>query len=147
MSPQLLGIVLGGLIPAVCFGLTGVLAKISMNRGMDIASYLLCVGAAVILDGIILLFVVTQRSYDVRSAFSAAGVGFVWGVGIALFAFVLSSQKAPVSAIVSFHSAAPLVSVLLAFLLFAEWKEVNVPLLLIGSVLMVCGGILVGKAS
>lgn len=146
MNPQYLAILLGGIIPAICFGLTGIFAKVSMDRGIDISSYLLCVGAAVFVDGVILAFFVTQRSYNMVSCAYAVLAGVVWSIGIALFIYVLSAYKAPVSAVVPFHSGAVLVSVLLAFVIFSEWKTVNVPLLLIGAALMVAGGVLVSRA-
>ncbi|PIR54045.1 hypothetical protein COU75_02600 [Candidatus Peregrinibacteria bacterium CG10_big_fil_rev_8_21_14_0_10_42_8] len=146
MDPQYLAILLGGIIPAICFGLTGVFAKASTNTGIDIATYLLCVGATVLIDGIILSFFVTQRSYNIASCMYAAVVGLVWGVGIALFGYVLLAHKASVSAIVPFHGVSVLVAVLIALVVFAEWKTVNVPLLLLGSVFMVIGGVLVSRA-
>jgi len=146
MNPQYLAILLGGIIPAICFGLTGVLAKASTDRGIDMASYLLCVGVAVLLDGVILSFMVGQRAISIGSSLYAISVGVVWGVGIALFGYVLSFHKAPVSAIVPFHAVSVLVAVLIALVVFAEWKTVNVPLLLMGSFLMVAGGVLVSKA-
>jgi uncharacterized membrane protein len=147
MNSQHLAILLGGIIPAICFGLTGILAKASMDKGIDIANYLFSVGVGVILFGVAALFMISERSFNVTSGMYAAGAGLVWAVGISMFTYVLVAHKASVSSIVPFHSGAVLVSVVLAFAIFAEWKTVNVPLLLIGALFMVAGGAMVAKAS
>jgi drug/metabolite transporter (DMT)-like permease len=147
MNSQYLAILIGGIIPAFCFGLTGILAKASMDKGIDIASYLFSVGVGVIAYGIAALFIVSERSFNITSGAYAAGAGLIWAVGISMFTYALVVHKASVSAITPFHSGAVLVSVLLAFAIFAEWKTVNVPLLLIGSIFMIAGGAIVAKAS
>jgi hypothetical protein len=46
-----MGIVMGGLLPAVLFGLVGVLQKLGAQTGMDVFVWLAAFGAAMLLFG------------------------------------------------------------------------------------------------
>lgn len=73
-------------------------------------------------------------------------VGFLGGIGSVLVSIGIVKYSAPLGKLVPLFNMNTLVTVLLALWLFAEWKEVQVPRLLIGSILIVVGGILVARS-
>ena len=74
-------------------------------------------------------------------------VGATWVVGILLVAFALKKYNTPMSIISALNCTACLVTILLALVIFSEWKETKVIRLLIGSVMIVVGAMLVSTSS
>ena len=145
MRPELIGLIVGGLLPPIFYALVGNFTKSSTDAGIDLANYLLVVGLGVVDVGIGMLFYVDEKTLSVKSGLYAFSTGASWAVGMALFSLVLMKYNMPVSRLVPLHGLTPLITVLLAFLLFAEWKEVDVGRILLGSALIVVGGIIVSR--
>ena len=146
MTSNTLGIVVGGVVPAICFGLSGIFAKSSTNHGISTGLYLLIVGAAVVVTGGMYCLVEGHYSISVRSGIFAALAGLVWAVGAGLVAFALNQYGTPISKLVPLYNTNTLVAVALGVWVFAEWKELSVGQLFIGSTFVVIGGVLVAKA-
>ncbi len=146
MSHQVIGILLGGLAPAVLFGISGIFQKSSNQAGIGPGPYLMCIGAFVVIFGCALFILYPERGFSVRSGLYASLIGICWSAGMALIALALGRYGAPISRLVPLYNMNTLVAVILGLIVFAEWKEVNMTKLLVGSILVIVGGVLVANA-
>jgi len=145
-TPHTLGLLIGGLLPAVIFGIGTIAQKASTQAGIGLGPFLLATSVGVLIVGGIVTLVTIDRSFTPRSWLFAMGLGLAWSSGTALVTFALLKLGSPISQLTPLYNMNTLVAVLLALWVFAEWKQVRVPQLLIGSLLIVIGGTLVAKA-
>ena len=146
MNPQLLGIIIGGLLPAIVYGLSGVASKASISEGIGLGIYLIIIGVFIALTGIVIFGFDPDKTYTMRAGVYAASFGIAWGLGTAGVAIAMAKYSAPLSKLVPLYNMNTLIAVLLALWIFAEWQQVKVPQLLLGSLLIVVGGTLVARA-
>ncbi|MDD5103282.1 MAG: hypothetical protein PHX93_02680 [Candidatus Peribacteraceae bacterium] len=146
MTPATTGLIIGGLLPALLYGASAIFQRGSTGLGIGIGPFLIAAGIAVLLTGMALLWLDPGRAWSVRSAALAMGSGTAWGIGTSLVAVALVRYGIPLGKLVPLYNMNSLVAVTLALVIFAEWKQVKVPQLLIGSMLIVMGGTLVSKA-
>lgn len=142
MSPQFMGILLGGLIPAVFFGISGVLQKSSNQEGISTGFYLMCIGASVFMVGVALQIFQPQRLYSLRSISYALLLGFFWGTATGLIGIALSRYGISISKLVPLYNMNTIVAVCLGLIIYKEWAQVDMIKLSIGAVLVVIGGTL-----
>lgn len=146
MTPQTTGLIIGGLVPALLYGMSAIFQRGSTGVGIGVGPFLIAAGMAIILTGAALLWLDPGREWSVRSAALAMGSGAAWGIGTSLVAVALVWYGVPLGKLVPLYNMNSLVAVTLALWIFAEWKQVKVPQLLIGSILIVIGGTLVSRA-
>ena len=146
MSSHAIGLLIGGIVPAILFGVSNVLVKASTEKGIGPAMYVLVVGVASVVAGLLLLLFLPNKQISVASASYAFAAGFTWAVAITGVTVALEKYNAPLSELVPLYNMNTLVAVLLALWVFAEWKEVDMVKLLTGTVFIVIGGVLVAKA-
>ncbi|OGB99182.1 hypothetical protein A2V82_10610 [candidate division KSB1 bacterium RBG_16_48_16] len=146
MSKNMLGILFGGFIPALCYGLAGVLQKSSTQSGISLPLYILATGTGVVFVGVILVIFTPERIISFESGGYAMAIGLFWGLGMTLVAVALSKYHAPVSKLAPLYNMNTLVTVVLGLIIFSEFKEVNTVRLLIGALLIVIGGTLVANS-
>ncbi len=146
MQPQTLGLIIGGLVPALCFGYSNIAVKLSTNAGLSIPFVLLFAGLGNIAVATVLLFVFPDHSVTMRSGLWMFTGGVAWAFGMSGVTIAIVKFGAPVSQLTPLFNMNTLVAVLLALLIFAEWQNVKVPQLLLGSVFIVIGGTLVARA-
>ncbi len=146
MSPQLLGIIIGGLVPMILFAFGGPLIKATTQEGIGIGLYLICVGLAVVLVGVGFHAYFRDSTISMRSAAYAVGVGLTWGMGAGLVGIAVMRYPVPIAKLIPLYNMNTLIGVLLALWIFAEWKNVHLLKLLIGAILVVLGGTLVALA-
>jgi transporter family protein len=140
------GIVIGGLLPAVLYGVAGVLQKASQRAGAGLGPYLICIGLAVVGVGAAATVVTGERGITSKGAWLAAGMGLAWGVGTWLVALGLTRYAVPVARLAPLYNANTVVVVLLGLLMFAEYREVSLARLTIGVALVVGGTTVVARA-
>jgi len=143
---QLNGIIVGGLIPALFFGISGIFVKASTSSGIGLGIYLLTVGAGVLMAGLIFYYFEPQADINIRSGFFAWSAGFCWAVGGGLVALALLKYGTPIATLVPLYNMNTLVTVLLGLIIFAEWQDVDLVKLLGGTLLIVVGGSLVATS-
>ena len=146
MTQHTVGLVVGGVIPAVLLGCFAILQKLSVNLGSTPASLLLFVGVSVTVVALTLGAIGGFGPVTLPASIAALATGVVWSVAIALIAVAQGRFGAPVVQLVPLFNMNTLVAVLLGFIVFAEWRGVRVPRLLIGSILIVIGGSLVATS-
>ncbi len=138
--------IIGGLLPALIYGITSIFSKASTQAGIGLAIYTIIIGLGVTITGIVLFLLIPDRTFTMKAGWFAFGVGTTWGVGTALVAYALQKYQVPIGTLAPLFNMNTLVTVLLALVIFAEWKEVQPLKLIVGSVLVVLGGILVARA-
>jgi len=147
MSSQTLGIIIGGFIPAFLYGMSIIFTKASQQAEIGIGPYLVILSMSIFLVGLLLYFLpVGGNALSLKSGTHAFLAGLSWAFGAAGVMTALTLYAVPVGNLVPLFNMNTLVAVLLALWIFAEWKQVRVPQLLIGSILIIIGGTLVARA-
>ncbi|MBE9080215.1 hypothetical protein IQ241_23495 [Romeria aff. gracilis LEGE 07310] len=146
MNSQTLGILVGGLLPALCYGIAGLFSKTSTDAGMPVGSHLVFIGLAVSSVGGIFNQVFPGKVPSAMAIVSSSTLGAIWGLGTGCVALGLIFYQAPMAKLTPLYNMNTLIGVILALILFAEWKSVNVGILLAGTFLICVGGILVARA-
>lgn len=140
------GIVVGGLLPALLYGITGVLMKASTQHSIGLGLYMICAGIGVTGIGLAYFCLFQDKAANVQSICYAIAMGTTWGLGTLLATIGLSHFGMPVSKLVPLYNMNTLIAVLLGLWIFAEWQHVSLVELITGAVLIVVGGTLVANA-
>lgn len=146
MSSHVLGIIIGGLVPAILYGVSGIFSKESTKEGIGLGLYLMITGISIAVVGLGFFVYQSDTTLSLRSAFYASLFGVTWAIGSSLVAIGLTTFGMPLSTLVPLYNMNTLVTVLLALWVFAEWKEVHIAPLLLGSFCIIIGGVLVSRA-
>lgn len=146
MQKATLALLVGGLLPALLFGISGVLQKTSARAGIGTGPYLIVIGLVVVTVGIIVTVVQGDWTVNIRSVTNTCAYGVFWASGIMCIALALGRYDARISQLVPLYNMNTLVAVGLGMTLLGEWREVNPWQLSIGAVLAVLGGILAATA-
>ena len=145
MTQEQLGLIIGGILPALLFGFSGICQKWSNQHGISTGAYLVFIGIGVVMVGVVLWMLNAKQQYNVASVIPALGLGVSWGLGAFCVAVGISKYSAPLAKLVPLYNMNTLVAVLLALVIFSEWKEVHLVKLSIGAVLIILGGVLVSS--
>jgi transporter family protein len=140
------GIIIGGLLPAMLFGAGSILQKAGNRIGIAQSHYLFSFATGIIAAGVVSFFVMKSGPISFKAGAFAAGHGFLFGAGFVLMGVGIVVFNMPISKIVPLVNMSALVAVALGLVVFKEYASVNAFNLLAGAVLIVAGGILVGKA-
>lgn len=146
MTPSYWAMLLGGIIPAVFFGISGAFTKSSNQAGIGTGLYLVCIGASITLVGVCCYLLMPDRNISLRSGFFASLVGMTWAVAAGMVALALTRYGVPVAKLAPLYNMNTLVTVLIGLFLFAEWKDVQALKLLLGTGFVVIGGIIVANS-
>lgn len=146
MNSQTLGIIVGGLIPALCYGVAGIFSKTSANAGMPVGTHLVFIGLAVSMVGGIFNQILPGKIPSIAAIASSSVLGATWGLGTGCVALGIILYQAPISKLTPLYNMNTLIGVVLALILFSEWKSVNLSILMIGTLFICIGGILVARA-
>lgn len=148
MEAHLLGLLIGGLCPALFFALTGVFARLSGQGPVTIGGYVLAAGVGVVLIGIAACiieprFVPVSTTSSSKSLLFACFAGITWGLGTCLLIFAIAKYGVPLSQLAPLYNTNTLIAVFFGLLLFREWQLVSTPKILLAAVLIMLGDYLV----
>lgn len=146
MTTQTWGIIIGGILPAFAFGIAGTLQKSAIKAGIGTGPYLFFLAVGVAAASAAVFVFQQDKTLSTRSALFATGIGIFFATGMGLVSVALHRFNAPLSTLVPLYNMNTLVAVLLALVIFAEWKDISTAKLLAGTLLIVAGGILVSNA-
>jgi transporter family protein len=146
LSPQVLGLLVGGLVPAFCYGTAGVLAKVSTNAGMSVGGHLICIGVMVSVVGVVFQGVLPGALPSGAAIASSSLYGVLWGLGTGFVSFGLIKYNTPLAKLVPLYNMNTLIAVALALIIFLEWQNVDVLKLILGAIFVILGGVLVSIA-
>jgi uncharacterized membrane protein len=132
-------LVIGGIVPAVLLGLTTVLTRFSMGGGISIPIFLAAVGTTIAVAGGASAFATGQTMTGGRAIWFAIAMGLSWSGAIACISYGFSILKLPISIVAPLTNSNALVAVILGAVLLSEWRTLNLPLAVAGT-LCICGG-------
>lgn len=145
MSPQIAGIVVGGLLPAIGYALFAIWTKYGTESGIGTGPFLVLVGIACVAVGAVFSWLL-PATWNARSAGYSLAAGAVWAAGSGLVAFALSRYGIPVSKLNPLYNTNTLITVVLGLVIFSEWKQVDAKQLVAGALLILAGSLLVSRA-
>lgn len=145
MNPQLLGILVGGLLPAFGYALFAIWTKYGTQAGIGTGPFLLLVGFATAAVGVV-FSIVLPANWNTRSALFSLAAGAVWAAGSGFVALALTRYGIPVSKLNPLYNTNTLITVVLGLVIFSEWKQVDAKQLLAGATLILIGSLLVSRA-
>ncbi|MEM9976215.1 MAG: hypothetical protein AAF808_01155 [Cyanobacteria bacterium P01_D01_bin.2] len=146
MTSNLLGLMVGGLLPALFYGVSSVFAKSSTNAGMSVGGHLFVIGIAVSITGLLFNVLLPGNVPSLMAVASSSMQGVFWGLGTGCVVLGLLKYQVPLAKLVPLYNMNTLVTSGLALVIFSEWRAVNPLQLLMGAGLIVAGGILVSGA-
>lgn len=146
MTSQQLGLIIGGLLPALFYGVSSVFAKSSTNAGMSVGGHLFVIGIAISTTGLLFNVLLPGNVPSLFAVASSSMQGLFWGMGTGCVVLGLLQYQAPLAKLVPLYNMNTLVTSGLALIIFAEWRAVNPLQLFVGAGLIVAGGILVSGA-
>ena len=137
------GILVGGVIPAVFLGLGTVLMRASMGAGMTIPMYLAVVGTTIAGIGWGAVLIGPGDAVAMKANLYAGLMGLTWSVAIACIAYGFGVLKLPVSIIAPLTNSNALVALLVGAIAFSEWKTLNMTTATVGAALICAGATIV----
>ncbi len=147
MLPSTLGLLIGGVVPAVIFGLVNVVVRLGAQDGISAGKYMMFTGFGVMLAGFTLTFLQSSSfAMMPKTMLLAVLYGFLWGIASGCIVYALTMYHPLMSKLVPIFNMNTLVAVTLTLIIFAEWQQVHLIKLIIGVLFVVLGGTLVGLA-
>ena len=146
MTDKSMGVLLGGVLPALCFGVSSVSMKLAARAGIGLGPYVLSLAVGVAAYGAFTVFTHTGRIATGRGILFSVLTGLSWALGMALIQVALTRYRAAISQIVPLHMLNLVVTIALGFLLFAEARDLDAGRLVIGAALIGLGAVLVAGA-
>ena len=137
---------IGGALPALLYGVTGVLQKMSANAKGGSGMYLIFLGLGTVIVGIVFHTILPEPPIAARPASFALSAGLTFGLGAGLISFALIRYEASISQLTPLYNMNVLVTVIVGLLVFAEYRDLEVARLLAGTVLLIGGALLVARA-
>jgi len=147
MQKTTLAILIGGLLPAVLFGISAVMQKASVKAGIGTGPYLIVIGLVALTAGIAVTAIQGDRTVSLQSALNTCAYGIFWSSGIMCIAVALRQYDARISQLVPLYNMNTLVAVGLGLMVLGEWRQVNAWRLLFGAGLAVVGGVLAASST
>jgi transporter family protein len=146
MSSQWIGLVVGGLLPALFYGVSSLFAKTSSNAGMSVGGHLFFIGIAISLTGLLYNRWLPGHIPSLAAVISSSLQGLLWALGTGCVVLGLLKYQVPLAKLVPLYNMNTLVTVGIALVIFAEWRETNPGQLFLGAGFIILGGILVSRA-
>lgn len=140
------GLLIGGLLASVFFGLTGVIAKFASNSQVGISVYLLSMGIGFLLASLP-FFLLTPASYSPQGIGYSVSSGIAQACGMACVLFAMHKYSTPMSQLAPLYNTNTLIAVVLSLVIFSEWQSVSISKVLLGSLFIIFGAAIVSTAS
>ncbi|RFB93485.1 hypothetical protein B5K11_13175 [Rhizobium leguminosarum bv. trifolii] len=139
-------IVIGGILPAVFWGITAIFQKQSATSATGSAVYLIAFGAACALAGLIAALIWRPAPWTVEGLGFAATAGACFAIGTGLISFALFAYGLSVSKLAPIWSCNVLVTLAIGALFLGETSGLNLIKLAAGTLLILSGALLVSSA-
>jgi glucose uptake protein GlcU len=146
MESRWIPLIIGGFLPALFYGLAGVLQKASARAGGSAPLYLIGFGLATCLTGLVYRQVAGDSTFSAKAALWALLAGTLFAAGAGLISSAIIRYDASISQLSPLYNMNILVTVALGVLIFAEWNAISTPRLLAGTIVILFGGWLVSSA-
>ncbi len=142
MKSNLTPLLLGGVFPAICLGLSAVFQKTANRIGIGTGPYLMIIGTTVFAVGVIVTLVQRDLTISGPSATNTALCAALWSAGMVGIAMALGRYGGQLSQLVPLYNMNTLVAVGVSLVFLAEWKTVQPLMIVAASLLTIGGGVL-----
>ncbi len=145
MSRHQLALLIGGFLPAILLGLSGVSQKLSTAAGIGTGPLLIVIGLTTTVVGL-------AFCSDGDWSWTWGGLGYAclfglcWAAGTGLIGIALKKYGAKISQLVPLYNMNTLVAVIIGLVVFAEWRTVQPVRISLAAILIVAGGVLASRA-
>ncbi|MBB4572752.1 EamA family transporter [Rhizobium lentis] len=139
-------IVIGGILPAIFWGIAAIFQKQSAMSATGSAVYLIVFGAACALAGLVAALIWRPAPWSIEGLGFAATAGACFALGTGLISFALFAYGVPVSKLAPIWSCNVLVTLAIGALYLGEASEINTLKLAAGTLLILSGALLVNSA-
>ncbi len=141
-----MGIIIGGVVPALFIGVALTLLKLSGSMGINAGTGMMFTAVGVFISGAAAHFLGLSSGFTLGSSSISVLVGVFWGAGTLLMSFAVSKLgiSMPVSA--SLAAANILVVLVLGLIFFRDGVSLDILKATIGALLIVGGSVLVTLA-
>ena len=146
MSARVIAILLGGVLPALLLGMTGVLQRLSTNARIGTGPFLIGVGVTTAIVGGVFMVLERDATIGQKSALYTILFGLVWATAIGCIAIALRRFDGQISQLVPLYNMNTLVAVLIGLVILGEWQAVDPRKLAVAAILIVIGGVLAARA-
>ena len=148
MNQNTLGIIVGGLLPSLLYGFSTITMKAGAKYNISTSSYKMIIGIVIFLVGLVSTQIIESQESRLSTSAIALTIisGILWALGTTLVNFSIVKFDTPIAILTPIYNTNTLVAVLGGMILFAEWKIVSAVPVLIGTTLVVLGGIFLAKA-
>lgn len=136
----------GGILPAILWGITAIFQKQSATAGAGSAVYLIAFGAACALAGLIAALIWRPAPWTAEGLGFATTAGACFALGTGLISYALFSYGVPVSKLAPIWSCNVLITLAIGAFFLGESSQVDVLKLSAGTILIIGGAILVSNA-
>jgi uncharacterized membrane protein len=140
MSKQTLALLIGGLLPALLFGVASTFQKTAARAGITTGPYLIAIGSVVLLVGIAVTAAQGDTTATREGVGWACGYGLLWSAAIGCIVLALARYDANLSQLVPLYNLNTLVAVAIGMAVLGEWRDVVPWRVVAGTVLAVSGG-------
>lgn len=145
MKPQIAGLLVGGLVPALGYTIFAVGTKLSAQTGLGAGPLLVLVGAGCVAVGAV-FWKLLPAGIDPVGAGWGLLAGLAWAAGTGCVSFALTRWGVPISKLNPIYNTNTLFTVAFGLVVFGEWKQVHPLQLVVGAGLILAGSLLVSGA-
>lgn len=146
MTDETLGIIIGGIAPAVILGFFIVFQKLATRNGAGPGEFLLILGVVSAIIGGVLHFTGGTSQFTLSgTAWTVLSSG-CWALSMGGVAYALFKYHIPVSKLNPIFNTNTLTAVILGILFLGEWSQINAINVFIGAILIISGAIIVSRA-
>jgi drug/metabolite transporter (DMT)-like permease len=142
----LLPIILGGIAPAMLWGLTSVLQKLSATAAVGPGRYLTIFGITIACCGGLYALVLRESFPTLSGSLLAVAAGLAFAVGTGLLSFVLYQYDYPISRLAPVLGVNAVVPVVIGLIFLGEGTTVDLTRLILGLGVTLLGVLLVTSA-
>ncbi|MCB9135905.1 MAG: hypothetical protein H6636_10800 [Anaerolineales bacterium] len=146
MEAKTISILLGGILPAILFGVAGIFQKLSSQTTISTGAYLMTIGVGTVIMGGVFMLVQKNATFPANGMLYAGLYALFWTIGMAGIALALQKYGGQISQLVPLYNMNTLVTVVIGLILLAEWHTVNSGKLLLAAILVIIGGVLAATA-
>ena len=142
MTDKQLALLIGGAVPAVLLGLSGIFQKLGTSAGAGTGPFLVGVGLTTALVGGVFLAVERDAALSPQSALYTCLFGLAWAAATGCVGIALRRFGGQISQLVPLYNMNTLVAVLVGLVALSEWRTVNGPRIVVAAILIILGGVL-----
>jgi uncharacterized membrane protein len=139
-------ILVGGVFPAILWGVTAIFQKQTAVASTGSAVYLIAFGTTCAVTGLIAAILWRPAPWTPEGLALAAIAGGCFAVATGLISFALFAYGVPVSKLAPIWSCNVLVTLAIGALFLGEAAEVDIVRLAAGTILIIAGALLVSNA-